>query len=175
MHATALRKIELFLRLCCCCCCSLGLGISYFSSRVVNRYNYVSLYNCQTIKIIFLTCFNNSNQGEKGQIFQSCMSVREDPQFLVQLSSKEPAQLDTCTQLQQQTLLSPGMEIPSKQAKHLMVIFTAKYVQKTTFKTGSSLSNILKLTLMWMVQVKFEFQVNFDLTLPLQYIQNWGR
>ena len=80
-----------------------------------------------------MTCFNNSNQGEKEQIFQSCMSVREDPQFLVQLGSKEPAQHDTCAQLQQQTLLSPGMEIPSKQAKHLMVIFTAKYVQKKTF------------------------------------------
>ena len=95
---------------------------------------YVSLYNnCQTIIRLFLTCFNKSNQGEKERIFQSCMSVREDPQFLVQLGSKEPAQLDTCTPLQQQTLLSAGMEIPSKQAKQLKVIFTAKYVQKKTF------------------------------------------
>ena len=86
-----------------------------------------------------MTCFNNSNQGEKGQIFQFCMSVREDPQFLVQLGNKEPAQLDTCAQLQQQALLSPGMEIPSKQAKQLKVIFTAKYVQKITFNSGSSL------------------------------------
>lgn len=121
---------------------------------------YVSLYNCQTIIIFFLTCFNNSNHGEKGKIFQSCMSVREDPQFLVQLGSKEPAQLGTCAQLQQQTLLSPGMEIPSKQAKHLMVIFTAKYVQKETFKTGSILCNLLKLMLMCMLQTKFKFQVN---------------
>lgn len=104
-----------------------------------------------------MTCFNNSNQGEKEQIFQSCMSVREDPQFLVQLGSKEPAQHDTCAQLQQQTLLSPGMEIPSKQAKHLIVIFTAKYVQKKIFKTGSNLYNILKMTSMCMVQVKFDF------------------
>lgn len=95
-----------------------------------------------------MTCFNNSNQGEKGQIFQSCMSVREDPQFLVQLGSKEPVQFDTLAQLQQQTLLSPGMEIPSKQAKQLMVIFTAKYVQKKTFQSRPILSNILKLTLM---------------------------
>ena len=93
----------------------------------------VSLCNCQTIIRFFLTCFNNSNQGEKGQIFHSCMSVREDPQFLVQLGNKEPAQLGTCAQLQQQALLSPGMEIPSKQTKHLIVIFTAKYVQKKTF------------------------------------------
>lgn len=95
-----------------------------------------------------MTCFNNSNQGEKGQIFQSCMSVREDPQFLVQLGSKEPVQFDTLAQLQQQTLLSPGMEIPSKQAKQLRVIFTAKYVQKKTFQSRPILSNILKLTLM---------------------------
>ena len=87
------------------------------------------------------------------------MSVREDPQFLVQLGSKEPAQLDTCAQLQQQALLSPGMEIPSKQAKHLIVIFTAKYVQKKIFKTGSNLYNILKMTSMCMVQVKFDFRL----------------
>lgn len=137
-----------------------GIGdfIFFFKS---SQSIYISLYDCQTITILFLTCFNNSNQGEKGQIFQSCTSVREDPQFLVQLGSKEPTQPDTCAQLQLQTLLSPGTEIPSKQAKQLKVIFTSKYVQKKSLKLDQILSYILKLTLMCLVQVKFDFRLIF--------------
>ena len=81
----------------------------------------------------------NSNKGEKGQIFQSCTSVRDDPQFSVQLANKPLCQSDvqgshckniSCSVeelLLQGSSLASGMEIPPNQAKQVVVIFNAKY------------------------------------------------
>lgn len=83
--------------------------------------------------------FLNSNKGEKGQIFQSCTSVRDDPQFSVQLANKPPTQSEALNShgrnrslsveglLLQGSLLAPGMEIPPKQAKQVIIVFNAKY------------------------------------------------
>ena len=72
-------------------------------------------------------------------MFQSCTSIRDDPQFSVQLGKTTPVQPGTQEQpqsnrslsleerLAQGSLLAPGMEIPPKQAKQLNVVFTAKY------------------------------------------------
>lgn len=79
-----------------------------------------------------------SNQGDKEHKFQSCTSVRDDPQFSVQLANTSPAQPHTNQRHQrnrtfsveellvQGSLLAPGMEIPPKQAKQVGVAFTAK-------------------------------------------------
>ena len=81
----------------------------------------------------------NSNKGEKEQIFHSCTSVRDDPQFSVQVANKPLSQSnaqgshcknDLCSVeelLLQGSLLASGMEIPPNQAKQVVVIFNAKY------------------------------------------------
>lgn len=72
-------------------------------------------------------------------MFQSCTSVRDDPQFTVQLASKPPSQSAVqdshCRNrsvsieelLLQGSLVAPGMEIPPKQAKQVIIVFNAKY------------------------------------------------
>ena len=89
--------------------------------------------------------FLNSNKGEKGQIFQSCTSVRDDPQVSVQLANKALCQSDvqgshsqkrSCSVeelLLQGSLLAPGMEIPPNQAKQAVIIFNAKYDVATNY------------------------------------------
>jgi len=79
-----------------------------------------------------------SNKGEKRHIFQSCTSVRDDPQLSVQLANKPLCQSDeqggqckssSCSVeelLLQESLLAPGMEIPPNQAKQVIIIFNAK-------------------------------------------------
>jgi len=81
----------------------------------------------------------NSNNSDKGKIFQSCTSVRDDPQFCIQLANKPLNQSDvegshcwnrSCSVeelLHWGTLLAPGMEIPPDQAKQVAVTFNAKY------------------------------------------------
>ena len=83
----------------------------------------------------------HSNQSERGQIFQSCTTMRQDDQFSVQLSSNDHwTQLETTERpkgnetvsveemLVQGSLLAPDMEIPANQAKQTTVMFNAKYV-----------------------------------------------
>jgi len=109
----------------------------------VNVYRFLSAINrrcsilLQTIQS-YLSYF--SNNGEKGQIFQSCTPVRDDPQFCIQLANKPLCQSDaqgshcrnrSCSVeelLLQGSLLAPGMEIPPNQAKQVVIIFNAKYV-----------------------------------------------
>ncbi|XP_074610550.1 RNA helicase Mov10l1-like isoform X2 [Acropora palmata] len=80
-----------------------------------------------------------SNQSERGQIFQSCTTMRQDDQFSVQLSSNDHwTQLETTERpkgnetvsveemLVQGSLLAPDMEIPANQAKQTTVMFNAK-------------------------------------------------
>ena len=90
-----------------------------------------------------LSCFN-SNQSEKVHIFQSCTSIRDDPQFSIQLANNSPPQPEiaethprkrTCSVeevLVQGSLLAPDMKVPPKQAKQVCVTFTAKYVSDNT-------------------------------------------
>ena len=80
----------------------------------------------------------NSNKGDKGQIFQSCTSVRDDPQFTIQLANKPSSQsgekdshqrnrsLSIEEMLVQGSLLASGMEIPPQQAKQVIILFSAK-------------------------------------------------
>ena len=82
----------------------------------------------------------HSNQSEKGHIFQSCQTMRQDDQFSVQLNSSDhwtqlepterPKGNETVSveeMLVQGSLLAPGMEIPANQAKQTTVTFIAKY------------------------------------------------
>ena len=96
----------------------------------------------------------NSNKGEKGQIFQSCTSVRDDPQFSVQLANKPLSQSDvqgshcknrSCSVeelLLQGSLLAPGMEIPPNQAKQVVIIFNAKY-DAVTIQYNTTIQQLL--------------------------------
>ena len=83
----------------------------------------------------------HSNQSEKGHIFQSCQTMRQDDQFSLQLNFNDHwTQLETTERpkrnetvsveemLVQGSLLAPGMEIPANQAKQTTVTFIAKYV-----------------------------------------------
>ena len=88
-----------------------------------------------------MSCFD-SNQSDKDHIFQSCTSVRNDPQFSIQLANNALTQPDTADKhprnrtcsveemLVQGSLLAPAMKVPPKQAKQVTVTFTAKYVQE---------------------------------------------
>ena len=79
-----------------------------------------------------------SNQSEKEHIFQSSTSIKDDPQFFVQLADNHLTRSDTHEGHQrkqalsvedmfvQASLLAPGTKIPPKEAKQVGVTFTAK-------------------------------------------------
>ena len=88
--------------------------------------------------LIYLFFFCNSNKGDKVQTFQSCSSIRDDPQFSVQLANKICCESDDNGSHQQNrslsidemllhsSLLAPGMEINPQQAKQVIVELRAK-------------------------------------------------
>lgn len=122
----------------------LYLGNNILSmTKTDKQYNVMISYALSSA--IVLPC-SNSNHGEKGHIFQSCTSVKDDPQFCVQLASNHQTEPDAKERHQrnrspsveelliQGSLLAGGMEIPPKQAKKVPVRFTAKYVPATCFQ-----------------------------------------